>query len=166
MKYKVLFLCIGNACRSQMAEGFARAYGSDIMEAQSAGLGPAPGMPIQTIETMKEKNIDLSGHFPKGIDAVDRKELALIVNMTGQKLPTKMTVPVVDWDVKDPIGKDDRIFQQTRDDVERRVMELIMWLRAHRVADQKDASRAADPRTQPPGTDPRGGFDTQRRRFR
>jgi arsenate reductase (thioredoxin) len=160
VKYKVLFLCIGNACRSQMAEGFARAYGSDVMEAQSAGLGPAPGMPIQTIETMKEKNIDVSEHFPKGIDSVDRKDLALIVNMTGQTLPAKMTVPVVDWEVKDPIGKGDKVYQQTRDDVERRVMELIMWLRAERARQAGDQKAASQP------ADPRGGFDTQRRRFR
>jgi len=52
---KVLFLCIGNSCRSQMAEGFARTYGSDVIEALSAGLAPAISVSPATIETMKEK---------------------------------------------------------------------------------------------------------------
>ncbi len=154
MKYKVLFLCIGNACRSQMAEGFARAYGSDVMEAQSAGLGPAPGMPIQTIETMKEKNIDLSEAFPKGIDAIDRNGLALIVNITGQRLPVKTSVPVVDWNVDDPMGRDDRTFQLTRDEIERRVMDLIMWMRAQQMADHKSGTQSpsqAGPSPRPDG---------------
>ena len=61
----MLFVCIGNACRSQMAEGFARAYGGDVMEAASAGLSPAVAVPPDTIRAMDEKNIDIRGQFPK-----------------------------------------------------------------------------------------------------
>jgi len=128
-KYKVLFLCIGNSCRSQMAEGFARAYGADVMEAQSAGLGPAVEVSPLTIATMNEKNVDMSGAFPKGVDAVDRGGLSLIVNISGQRLPVR-DVPVVDWDVRDPIGRDEKVFRSVRDEIERRVMELILQMRA------------------------------------
>ncbi len=134
-KYKVLFLCIGNSCRSQMAEGFARTYGTDVMEAQSAGLGPAIAVSPQTIDTMKEKDIDVSEAIPKGIDGVDRSGLSLIVNISGQKLPIR-AVPMEDWDVRDPIGRDETVFRAVRDDIERRVMELILRLRAEQREEQ------------------------------
>jgi arsenate reductase (thioredoxin) len=144
-KQKVLFLCIGNSCRSQMAEGFARTYGADVMEALSAGLGPAMSVSPMTVETMKEKNIDMSDAVPKGVDGVDRSGLSLIVNISGQKLPVR-SVPLVDWDVRDPIGRDEKVFREVRDEIERRVMELILRLRAEE--------------------NPREKFDTQGRRFR
>jgi len=152
-RYKVLFLCIGNSCRSQMAEGFARAYGSDVMEAQSAGLGPAVEISPLTIETMKEKNVDMSGAFPKGVDAVDRSGLNLIVNISGQRLPVR-DVPVMDWDVRDPIGRDEKVFRSVRDEIERRVMELILQMRAQ-----------LNPRPAG-GAGPRSGFDSRRGPFR
>ena len=64
-KKRVLFVCVGNACRSQMAEGFARTYGSDVMIPASAGLAPASGVASATIRAMDEKNIDLRDHFFK-----------------------------------------------------------------------------------------------------
>jgi protein-tyrosine-phosphatase len=139
-----------------MAEGFARTYGSDVMEAVSAGLGPAMTVSPMTIETMKEKNIDMSGAVPRGVDAVDRNGIGLIVNISGQKLPVK-GVPVMDWDVRDPIGRDQKVFREVRDEIERRVMELILQFRAE---ERKEAEAAADARN------PRERFDTHGRRFR
>ena len=153
---KVLFLCIGNSCRSQMAEGFARAYGADVMEAQSAGLGPAMFVSPMTIGTMKEKNIDMSEAVPRGVDGVDRNGLSLIVNISGQKLPVR-GVPMLDWDVRDPIGRDEKVFREVRDDIERRVMELILRLRAEQ---RDEAGPAAG------GASPRERFDTRRGPFR
>jgi len=155
-KYKVLFLCIGNSCRSQMAEGFARAYGADVMEAQSAGLGPAMSVSPLTIATMKEKDIDVSAAVPKGVDGVDRNGLSMIVNITGQKLPVR-GVQMVDWDVRDPIGRDEKVFREVRDEIERRVMELILRFRA----EQKEEAGSPAGRTSL-----RQRFDTRRGRFR
>ena len=73
-KKRVLFVCIGNACRSQMAEGFARTYGSDVMIAASAGLMPAYAVAPQTIRAMDAKNIDLRDHFPKSLRHLGRAE--------------------------------------------------------------------------------------------
>jgi arsenate reductase len=144
-KNKILFLCIGNSCRSQMAEGFARTYGSDVMEAVSAGLGPAMSVSPMTIDAMKEKNIDMSDAVPKGVDDVDRSGLSLIVNISGQKLPVR-GISLVDWDVRDPIGRDEKVFREVRDEIERRVMQLILQFRAEENPPEK--------------------FDTQGRRFR
>lgn len=149
---KVLFLCIGNSCRSQMAEGFARTYGSDVMEALSAGLAPAMSVSPMTIEAMKEKNIDMSAAIPRGVDGVDRAGLGLIVNISGQRLPVP-GVPMLDWNVRDPIGRDEKTFREVRDEIELRVMELILRLRA------EDAAAAGE-------TNPRYRFDTQRRSSR
>jgi protein-tyrosine-phosphatase len=155
-KHKVLFLCIGNSCRSQMAEGFARTYGADVMEAQSAGLGPAMSVSSMTIDTMKEKNIDMSEAVPKGVDGVDRNGISLIVNISGQKLPVR-GVTVLDWDVRDPIGRDEKVFREVRDDIERRVMELILQMRA------EQREEAGPPAGE---TNPRPPFDTRRGRSR
>jgi len=139
-----------------MAEGFARTYGSDVMEAVSAGLGPASVVSSMTIETMREKNIDMSDAIPKGVDGVDRTGLSLIVNISGQKLPVK-GVPMVDWDVRDPIGRDEKVFRQVRDEIERRVMELILRLRA----EQREPAGPQKGHRNPPEK-----FDTRGRRFR
>src|SRR6267143_4877245 len=94
VKKRVLFLCIGNSCRSQMAEGFARAYGSDVIAAQSAGLAPAVSVAPLTRAVMLEKNIDIGDAFPKGLDFAMRQGVDLIVNMSGRKLPPQSAVEV------------------------------------------------------------------------
>lgn len=130
---KVLFLCIGNACRSQMAEGFARAYGKDVMVPASAGLSPAVMVPPLTIQVMKEKNISLEDAFPKDIGFLRGAQFDLIVNMSGQKLPTALPTPVEEWKVRDPIGKSEDIYRTIRDEIEGRVMNLIIAIRTGRI---------------------------------
>jgi arsenate reductase len=153
---KVLFLCIGNSCRSQMAEGFARTYGSDVMEAQSAGIGPASSVSSLTVATMKEKNIDMSAAVPRGLDAVERAGLSVIVNMSGRNMPVP-GVTVMDWAVRDPIGLDEKVFREVRDEIERLVMNLILRFRLEEREPADSAKPAEDSRSQ---------VDTQRGRFR
>ena len=131
-KRRVLFLCLGNSCRSQMAEGFARAYGADVIAAQSAGLTPAIDVAPLTLQVMREKNIDLGDAFPKGLDAVIGNGTDLIVNMSGHKLPAKSAAPVEDWEVRDPIGESEEVYRDVRDEIEQRVMRLILELRGPR----------------------------------
>ena len=126
---RVLFLCIGNSCRSPMAEGFAKCYGSDVMEAQSAGLAPAAIIQPMTKKVMEEKNINLNQLYPKDVGAVDLKSFDLIVNMSGRKLPVNVGLDVQDWIVEDPIGKDESVYVAVRDKIERMVMRLILELR-------------------------------------
>jgi len=126
---RVLFLCIGNSCRSQMAEGFARKYGSDVMEPLSAGLSPASIVQPLTKTVMEEKNINLEGQFPKSLDQVDVSTCDLIVNMSGVKLPTRLPIEVREWRVEDPIGRDEETYLAVRDQIEMAVMRLILDLR-------------------------------------
>jgi arsenate reductase len=128
---RVLFLCIGNACRSQMAEGFARVYGADILIAASAGLAPALRVAPDTLEAMAEKNIDLRDHFPKGLRHLGRSEFDLVVNLSGMAVPEDLAArtKVLEWDVEDPVLMKYEAHCEIRDEIERKVMGLIIELR-------------------------------------
>ena len=127
-KTRVLFLCIGNSCRSPMAEGLARKYGSDVMDVQSAGLAPFVRVDPLSIKVLADRNIDISGAFPKGASEVDPMSFHLIVNMSGQKIPA-LAVPMEDWKVPDPVGQDEEAFRRTADLLEQMVMKLVLQLR-------------------------------------
>ena len=130
---RVLFVCLGNACRSQMAEGFARAYGKDVMIAESAGLAPAMTVPAETREAMAEKNIDISAQFPKPIEILQPSRFDLILNMSGYPLPG--CPGAIEWKVRDPIGGTPEQYRAARDQIERLVMNLILELRRnHKTA--------------------------------
>lgn len=128
---RVLFVCIGNSCRSQMAEGFARTYGSDVAIAASAGLAPALSVARDTTNAMAEKQIDLRDHFPKSLRHLSRVHFDLIVNMSGSELPPEMVnaTPVIDWDVQDPVYLKYEEHCGVRDEIEKLVMKLILDLR-------------------------------------
>jgi arsenate reductase (thioredoxin) len=138
---KILFLCIGNSCRSQMAEGFARFYGGDVLRASSAGLSPAPVVQPLTFEVMREKNVPLDGHHAKDLGSVAVADFDLLVNMSGVKLPNRIPIEVREWKVEDPIGRPVEIYREVRDQIESLVMQLILELR-----------RESRPRTQAVGS--------------
>ena len=125
----VLFVCIGNACRSQMAEAFARSYGSDVLIPGSAGLSPAMAVPRDTHRAMEEKNIALRDQFPKGLNQLAQAQFDLVINMSGFDLPRSVTAPVREWDVDDPVACDYDRHCEIRDQIETRVMQLILELR-------------------------------------
>jgi arsenate reductase len=127
-KTHVLFLCIGNSCRSPMAEGFANKYGSDVLWAQSAGLGPAIAVDVLTKKVMAGKNIDLSKSFPKGLKDINLDQFDLVINMSGRKLPSAR-IPVEDWKVHDPVGQSEEVFREVADVIEQMVMRLVLELR-------------------------------------
>ncbi|MGA7241084.1 MAG: hypothetical protein WBY44_35710 [Bryobacteraceae bacterium] len=128
-KKKILFVCIGNSCRSQMAEGFARAYGSDVLIAASAGLMPASAVASDTAHAMLEKNITLRDHFPKHIRQLGRARFDLIVNMSGVDLEAVPGESVISWTVTDPIRETYERHCEIRDEIERLVMNLVLDLR-------------------------------------
>jgi len=116
-----------------MAEGFARKYGSDVILAQSAGLGPASYVDPLTIKVMAEKNIDLSESFPKGLNEVAPDQFDLIVNISGSKLPS-ISIQVEDWNVRDPVGQSEQVFRDTANIIEQLVMRLILEFRTGKRA--------------------------------
>jgi arsenate reductase len=126
---KVLFVCIGNSCRSQMAEGFAKAFGSDCVEAFSAGLSPAPIVQTETFQTMLERGIRLEGQYPKGIELLGRETFDIVVNISGQPLPRLRSGQMIEWKVRDPIGRTDEVYQEVAEQLESLVKSLIAELR-------------------------------------
>jgi arsenate reductase len=131
-KKKVLFICIGNMYRSQMAEGLARAIGSDVVEAFSAGENHTGLVGEDAIVVMQEKGIDISMQISKGLKDVKIEEMDVVVamgNRSAAKIcPANFTGEKLDWKVKDPVG--DTIFsvRAVRDDLEVKVTDLIKRL--------------------------------------
>ena len=81
---RVLFVCVENSCRSQMAEGFARKLGADIVDAHSAGSRPSGVVNPKAIAAMKEVGVDLSAHVSNGFDALPEGEWdGMLVSMAG-----------------------------------------------------------------------------------
>jgi len=127
---RVLFVCIGNSCRSQMAEGFARAYGQGVWEVESAGLMPATIIAPPTREVMYEKGIDLGDQLPKPLVWVKPETFDLIVSLCGCPVPEAGSVPVRDWDIQDPIGQSMKVYRRVRDQIEANVLALLEEHRA------------------------------------
>ena len=140
---RVLFVCIGNACRSQMAEAFARAKGSDVLIPSSAGLFPAKALPPDTLRAMKEKNLDLGGHVPKSLMDLDGAKFDLILNMSGFPLPPLGRAAVREWEVPDPVVMGYKEHCAVRDQIEKLVMNLILELRR---LEKQQAGKAAPPK--------------------
>jgi arsenate reductase len=128
VKKRVLFVCIGNSCRSQMAEGFAKAYGADVIAARSAGLSPATMIAPLTKQILEEHNVRIDDHFPKGLDIAAREPVDLLVNMSGRSLNLP-GAQVIEWRVQDPIGLKDTVYREVASQIEGLVMRLILELR-------------------------------------
>ena len=130
---RVLFVCLGNSCRSQMAEGFARALGAGVVVPASAGLSPAMGVAADTIRAMEEKNISLRDHFPKSVRNLSRIRFDIVVNMCQRQLPPMLgnnrPLRIVEWEIPDPIGFSYQEHCQVRDEIERKVAALIEEIR-------------------------------------
>jgi arsenate reductase (thioredoxin) len=129
-----------------MAEGFARAYGADVLIPRSAGLAPALAIVPLSHQVMLEKNIDLGDCYPKQFELVEG-DVDLIVNMSGHDLPPRLDAQVEVWDVRDPIGEPAEVFRTVRDQIESRVRELIEKLRSRKPAASEPVSAASSSRS-------------------
>ena len=129
---RVLFVCLGNVCRSQMAEGFGRHLGAAVFASSSAGLTPGMMVDPVTKQVMAEKGIDLESQFPKTISLAATKGAELVVNMSGYPLPPGMKWPQLQWKVPDPHMKPVHVHRDVRDLVERLVMQLVLEFRTKR----------------------------------
>ena len=115
-----------------MAEGFARHYGSDVLDPCSAGWSPAFIIQPLTRQVMEAKNINIDDLYPKNLGEVDLQNLDLIVNMSGRPLPAALPIESREWKVEDPIGRTESVYLAVRDQIEALVMSLILELRRGR----------------------------------
>ena len=124
---RVLFVCVGNSCRSQMAEGFAKKKHAGTIESSSAGIGPASIIQPETIAVMAEQAVSLEGQAPKHIRSISSDDVDLIVNMSG--FPVMSYLPEfrggnLGWLVTDPIGRSFEVYREVRDRIEKLVDDL------------------------------------------
>jgi len=123
---KVLFVCVENSCRSQMAEGFARAFGKGIIEVYSAGSKPSGRINPLAIEVMCEVGIDISGNFSKGFNELPVKDFDYVVTLGCQDIcPLFPADKHIKWQIDDPKGKNIEFFRKVRNDISFKVTELI-----------------------------------------
>jgi protein-tyrosine-phosphatase len=113
-----------------MAEGFARAYGGDILLAASAGLSPALIVQPLTRQVLAERNVRIDDQFPKGMEILAKEKFDVVINMSGQKLPPVPGARITDWPVRDPIGEKEPVYQAVAEQIEGLVMRLILELRS------------------------------------
>ncbi len=128
---KILFVCIGNSCRSQMAEGFMKHYAGDSVEVESMGLFPASHLSEATIMVMAEKGIDVSSQYPKDVSQVRHKYYDYIVLMGEEvSFPQPLTTKkVILWRIPDPINQPISIYRNVRNRIENAVLEFINFLK-------------------------------------
>ena len=137
-KTKVLFVCIGNMCRSPMAEGFAQMYGGDVVEVYSAGTNPTGVVSEDSIEIMRELKIDIAMTTSKGMQAVPLADMDVVVSMAPARarslVPRDFRGQTIDWKVEDPVGKSLTVFRRVRDQLDVLVKHLIDDIRRGRAA--------------------------------
>ncbi len=142
---KILFVCVGNSCRSQMAEAFANHLGNGQVQASSAGSAPLGTVIAETHEVMKEKGISLEGQWSKGIRDVPVEEMDAVVSMGCEvrcPVPAGFKGRVIEWSIPDPYGSDPEYYRHVRDMIERQVMDLLAEL--ERQATASTASTSAE----------------------
>jgi arsenate reductase (thioredoxin) len=127
---RVLFVCIGNSCRSPMAEALARHHASDVIEAESAGVSPFGRVADMTRWVLHERGIDTSRLRSKGIRDTAAFFPDLVVNMSGIAGKSLFAESAYeDWNVEDPWGEDVETYRRICEDIEARVKDLAARLR-------------------------------------
>ena len=126
---RVLFVCVQNAGRSQMAEALFRLAAEGRHEARSAGSDPAPHVHPEVVEAMREQGIDLEGRVPRKLELEDAEWADVVVTMgCGDACPVIPGKRYEDWELPDPAGRPLAEVRVTRDEIEDRVRELAAEL--------------------------------------
>ena len=128
-KPSVLFVCVHNAGRSQMAAGFLTALSEDRVEVRSAGSAPADGVNPAAVEAMREVGIDLVGQRPKilTVDAVRASDVVITMGC-GDTCPVFPGKRYLDWQLDDPAGQGVEAVRPIRDEIRTRVEALLAEL--------------------------------------
>lgn len=125
MKKRVLFVCVENANRSQMAEAFAHIHGGDAVEALSAGSRPSGVINPKAIRFMAELGYDLTRHDSKSLDQIDGEFDAVITMGCGDHCPSIPAKRREDWGLPDPKHMEDPEYRVVRDEISARVKALL-----------------------------------------
>ncbi len=124
MKYKVAFVCVHNSCRSQMAEGWAKALASDIFDVYSAGTEHYHEVKPLAVKVMEEAGIDMGLHTPKLLSDIPQELDILITMGCNVSCPFVPHQHAEDWGLEDPSGGPIEGFRETRDLIRQKVEDL------------------------------------------
>jgi arsenate reductase len=130
MTSTVLFVCVHNAGRSQMAAALLERAAGDAIEVRSAGSLPASALHPVVVEAMREIGIDLAGRQPRALDVEEVETSDVVITMgCGDACPVFAGVRYLDWELDDPSGASLEEVRAIRDEIDRRVRELADELR-------------------------------------
>jgi arsenate reductase len=125
----VLFVCVQNAGRSQMAEALFRLAASGRHEARSAGSNPAASVHPKGVEAMRELGVNLTGRTPRGLELADTEWADIVVTMgCGDACPVVLGKRYIDWELEDPAGKGLDEVRGIRDEIAARIERLLSEL--------------------------------------
>jgi len=125
----ILFVCVENSCRSQMAQAFAKIHGEGRVVAYSAGSRPSGVVNPKAIASMKEIGYDLSGHDSKSLDDIPDIEYDFVATMgCGDACPYVRARQREDWAIPDPKNMDADEFRKIREMIEKKVQQLLQTL--------------------------------------
>jgi protein-tyrosine-phosphatase len=126
---RVIFVCVENSNRSQMAEAFARIYGAGKVEAVSAGSHPSGRINPKAVDAMNEIGYDLTAHTSKGLDDFNGQVFDAAVTMgCGDECPLVLAKRRLDWNIPDPKAMSPEQFREVRDLIETKVKDLLEGL--------------------------------------
>jgi len=126
---RLLFVCVENSCRSQIAEAFARIHGGDGIEVYSAGSRPSGKVNSKAIESMREICYDLATHNSKSLNQIPDVEYDFVATMgCGDDCPFVRAKRREDWQIPDPKNLPTDQFRKTRDLIEDKVKEVLRKL--------------------------------------
>lgn len=125
---KIIFVCVHNSGRSQMAEAFAKRFGAGKIEVQSAGTQPTDRLNPVVVKAMEEIGYDMSGHYPKlltleMVNSADRI-ITMGCGVDAETCPASF-LPTEDWGLEDPSGQPLEKVREIRDEIKARVQKLI-----------------------------------------
>ena len=124
-KKKILFVCVENSCRSQMAEGLANHFCGDVFQAFSAGSKPSGKVNPAAVQVMQDAGIDIAQNKSKRFTDLPMKNFDYVVTLGCQD--TCPFVPGrrhIDWEIEDPKGKGLEFFRRTREEIKQKIMDL------------------------------------------
>ena len=140
---KILFVCYGNSCRSQMAEALANRLGHGKVQASSAGTHPLGVISFDTRAVLGEKGIALHGHWSKGLEDVPVSDMDVVVEMgygVKCKLPPDFKGQLVKWNIPDPYSLGHEYFRDVRNLIESEVRRLLKELEIQKAKSENGTS--------------------------
>lgn len=128
---KVLFVCVENSCRSQMAEAFAKIFGENIIDPYSSGSCPSGKVNEKAVASMKEMDYDLTSHVSKSLNDIPQIEFDYVVTMgCGDECPYVQSKKRENWEIPDPKNLEMKAFNEVRDIIKKKVIFLVEEIEA------------------------------------